>query len=188
MRGAPSRIAFLLQQGIKKACWRATGSAEREGFEPSVRLPVQRFSRPSRSTTPASFLKSNAKLLFFSEVKAFSPKNFAKNFGKKGAVEERTPRRRRNRGGDANVGVVAPLQGAVIVYSVEPQVEASGFRHCASSRRFSLLCSVHLISSRRFSHKIKAGDGAMPSPAGYVLWLSVYLTTTFAAVPAARTT
>ena len=27
--------------------------AEREGFEPSVRLPVQRFSRPSRSTTLA---------------------------------------------------------------------------------------------------------------------------------------
>ena len=31
----------------------AYGLAEREGFEPSVRLPVQRFSRPSRSTTPA---------------------------------------------------------------------------------------------------------------------------------------
>ena len=29
-----------------------TNTAEREGFEPSV----QRFSRPSRSTTPASFL------------------------------------------------------------------------------------------------------------------------------------
>ena len=27
--------------------------AEREGFEPSVRLPVQRFSRPSHSTTLA---------------------------------------------------------------------------------------------------------------------------------------
>ncbi len=27
--------------------------AEREGFEPSVRLPAQRFSRPPRSTTPA---------------------------------------------------------------------------------------------------------------------------------------
>jgi hypothetical protein len=27
--------------------------AEGEGFEPSVRLPVQRFSRPPRSTTPA---------------------------------------------------------------------------------------------------------------------------------------
>ena len=34
--------------------------AEREGFEPSVQLPVQRFSRPSRSTTPASFLRSFA--------------------------------------------------------------------------------------------------------------------------------
>ena len=28
--------------------------AEREGFEPSVQLPVQRFSRPSHSTTLAS--------------------------------------------------------------------------------------------------------------------------------------
>ena len=27
--------------------------AEREGFEPSVHLRVQRFSRPPRSTTPA---------------------------------------------------------------------------------------------------------------------------------------
>ncbi len=27
--------------------------AERVGFEPTVRLPAQRFSRPSRSTTPA---------------------------------------------------------------------------------------------------------------------------------------
>ena len=33
-----------------------TNTAEREGFEPSVQLPVQRVSRPSRSTTPASFL------------------------------------------------------------------------------------------------------------------------------------
>ena len=30
--------------------------AERQGFEPWVQLPVQRVSRPSRSTTPASFL------------------------------------------------------------------------------------------------------------------------------------
>ena len=36
------------------------GLAEREGFEPSVQLPVQRFSRPSRSTTPASFLFDDA--------------------------------------------------------------------------------------------------------------------------------
>jgi hypothetical protein len=27
--------------------------AEREGFEPSVRFPLHRFSRPARSTTPA---------------------------------------------------------------------------------------------------------------------------------------
>ena len=31
-------------------------SAERQGFEPWVPVRVQRFSRPSRSTTPASFL------------------------------------------------------------------------------------------------------------------------------------
>ncbi len=30
--------------------------AEREGFEPSVQLPVQRFSRPSHSTALASLL------------------------------------------------------------------------------------------------------------------------------------
>ena len=30
-------------------------SVEREGFEPSVQLPVQRFSRPSHSTALASF-------------------------------------------------------------------------------------------------------------------------------------
>lgn len=29
--------------------------AEREGFEPSVPVRVQRFSRPSRSATPAPF-------------------------------------------------------------------------------------------------------------------------------------
>lgn len=32
------------------------GLAERQGFEPWVPVRVQRFSRPSRSTTPASFL------------------------------------------------------------------------------------------------------------------------------------
>jgi hypothetical protein len=30
--------------------------AERVGFEPTVRLRVQRFSRPPRSTAPASLL------------------------------------------------------------------------------------------------------------------------------------
>ena len=33
-------------------------SAERQGFEPWVPVRVQRFSRPSRSTAPASFLWS----------------------------------------------------------------------------------------------------------------------------------
>ena len=34
-------------------------SAEREGFEPSVQLPIQRFSRPSHSTTLASLRKGD---------------------------------------------------------------------------------------------------------------------------------
>ncbi len=34
--------------------------AEREGFEPSVGLPPQRFSRPSRSAAPASLRKNGA--------------------------------------------------------------------------------------------------------------------------------
>ena len=36
--------------------------AERQGFEPWVPVRVQRFSRPSRSTTPASFLGVGEKL------------------------------------------------------------------------------------------------------------------------------
>lgn len=55
--------------------------AEREGFEPSVRLPVQRFSRPSRSTTPASFLKPSAKLRLFSEKHHFYPIFFNQKVG-----------------------------------------------------------------------------------------------------------
>ena len=37
--------------------------AEREGFEPSVRLRAQRFSRPPRSTTPAP-LRGTERLAF----------------------------------------------------------------------------------------------------------------------------
>ena len=40
----------------KKAACRGCFFAERQGFEPWVPVRVQRFSRPSRSTTPASFL------------------------------------------------------------------------------------------------------------------------------------
>src|SRR4029453_4136846 len=36
--------------------------AERVGFEPTVRLPVQRFSRPSRSTTPAPLRQRSCSL------------------------------------------------------------------------------------------------------------------------------
>ena len=43
---------------------RASGSklAEREGFEPSVELPPQRFSRPPRSTAPAPLRTSLKKV------------------------------------------------------------------------------------------------------------------------------
>src|SRR5262245_60261430 len=49
--GAEARDCGRLLSGRRKVG--ACELAEREGFEPSVRLPVQRFSRPSRSTTPA---------------------------------------------------------------------------------------------------------------------------------------
>ena len=46
-----------IQQKAKPASLKLRqAQAEREGFEPSVQLPVQRFSRPSHSTTLASFL------------------------------------------------------------------------------------------------------------------------------------
>ena len=46
-------------RATKKGSSCLVNCAERQGFEPWVQLPVQRFSRPSRSTTPASFLLSN---------------------------------------------------------------------------------------------------------------------------------
>ena len=42
--------------GCKKSSLKGCFFAERQGFEPWVPVRVQRFSRPSRSTTPASFL------------------------------------------------------------------------------------------------------------------------------------
>ena len=47
--------------------------AEAQGFEPWVPVRVQRFSRPSRSTTPANFLfvfDSDAKLVIFFQLHA----------------------------------------------------------------------------------------------------------------------
>ncbi|GAA4756241.1 recombinase family protein [Flavisolibacter ginsenosidimutans] len=44
------------KMGTNKALPCLSPSAEREGFEPSVQLPVQRFSRPSHSTTLAPLL------------------------------------------------------------------------------------------------------------------------------------
>lgn len=58
--------------------------AERQGFEPWVPVRVQRFSRPSRSTTPASFLKSSAKLRLFSEKHHFYPIFFNQKVGQAG--------------------------------------------------------------------------------------------------------
>ena len=37
--------------------------AERQGFEPWEQLPVHRISSAARSTTPATFLKSGAKVV-----------------------------------------------------------------------------------------------------------------------------
>ena len=40
-------------------------TAESEGFEPPVQLPVHRISSAARSTTPADFLTSQCKISFF---------------------------------------------------------------------------------------------------------------------------
>ena len=74
-------ICFLSQIGGFMSIPLEEFLAEREGFEPSVRLPVQRFSRPSRSTTPASFLKPSAKLRLFSEKHHFYPIFFNQKVG-----------------------------------------------------------------------------------------------------------
>ena len=55
---APLRVkASGVRAGNRASKTRTTGDcwmmAEGVGFEPTVRLNVQRFSRPSRSTTPA---------------------------------------------------------------------------------------------------------------------------------------
>ena len=57
-------------------------SAESEGFEPPVQLPVHRISSAARSTTPASFLKPSAKLRLFSEKHHFYPFFFNQNYAK----------------------------------------------------------------------------------------------------------
>lgn len=55
-----------LKLGIKKANQKSSDwlLAERQGFEPWVPERVQRFSRPSRSTTPASFQYRNVVCAF----------------------------------------------------------------------------------------------------------------------------
>lgn len=52
--------------------------AERQGFEPWVPVRVQRFSRPSRSTTPASFpvVFDSAQNYYFFLNHASFPGNF----------------------------------------------------------------------------------------------------------------
>ncbi len=52
--GNPAKLPSLRAQKRRgRTCGRGQ-LAEGEGFEPPVRLPAQRFSRPPRSTTPAS--------------------------------------------------------------------------------------------------------------------------------------
>ena len=52
-----SGVALPIAENHKSLIFRYNrGLAEREGFEPSVPVRVQRFSRPSRSTTPAPLL------------------------------------------------------------------------------------------------------------------------------------
>ena len=50
--GNPAFLAAY--QKTHEALTRAPSMAERGGFEPPVRLPIQRFSRPPHSTTLAS--------------------------------------------------------------------------------------------------------------------------------------
>ena len=49
----PSSTDFARLTGVSHPKLEERRVAEREGFEPSVLSPVQRFSRPPRSTTPA---------------------------------------------------------------------------------------------------------------------------------------
>ena len=77
----PRNFLGIIKGVNRITCWFTPLLAEREGFEPSVRLPVQRFSRPSRSTTPASFLKPSAKLRLFSEKHHFYPIFFNQKVG-----------------------------------------------------------------------------------------------------------
>ena len=52
-RRARSAEAESQAQNAKEPACAGSFGAEREGFEPSVRLPVHRFSRPAHSTTLA---------------------------------------------------------------------------------------------------------------------------------------
>ena len=51
-----SHPVFSYKQTGRKSLTYSPLLAERQGFEPWVPVRVQRFSRPSRSTAPASFL------------------------------------------------------------------------------------------------------------------------------------
>ena len=75
--------AMVIKNIAMNCCWTVIHSdwlAERQGFEPWVPKKVQRFSRPPRSTTPASLQRvsdSDCKINYFSEIyKIYSLLNF----------------------------------------------------------------------------------------------------------------
>ena len=60
----PYSPIFKERKKASKNTWRPYIMAERQGFEPWVLLPAHRFSKPTRSTTPAS-LRKNFLLHFY---------------------------------------------------------------------------------------------------------------------------
>ena len=64
IRGRPTNVVNNSYKQ-KKLRPKSQPIAERQGFEPWVRIAVQRFSRPPRSSTPASFLKRRCKITLF---------------------------------------------------------------------------------------------------------------------------
>ena len=64
IRGRPTNVVNNSYKQ-KKLRPKSQPIAERQGFEPWVRIAVQRFSRPPRSSTPAAFLKRRCKITLF---------------------------------------------------------------------------------------------------------------------------
>ena len=62
---------------IKVLLLLSSSLAESEGFEPPEQLPVHRISSAARSTTPATFLKSGAKVVNYRYYCHFALKKVA---------------------------------------------------------------------------------------------------------------